>query len=149
MPHSVADHGGADSSSTSMGEPANTDQFIQASRAALSLSKPYKGRSAAEIGAFIDSEVRPKLSDPPFPTKRPARLPGGDDRFEKSKFARRYVCDSCGNLVGFSSKKGRAGGRYDYELAGSYVDHGWASLPAVVHKLAYESKLIDCTWWCN
>ena len=144
----AADEDGAgDSSCTSAGEHMIIAEFLQAVRHAVARHRPTC--SPGEIDEFIRLQVRPQISDPPSGTKRPQELPFADDRFQQSMFQRQYVCDSCRCIVKFSSQKRVTGGRFACEFAGSYVEPGWGILPGAVLKQAYESRLIDCTWYCS
>ena len=144
MAHEADEDGAGDSE----GDQTIIDEFLQAVRRAVQ-STDRRNRSPGEIDEFIRDQVRPQISDPPFGTKRPAALAFGDDRFEKAKFQRRYVCDCCGRIVTFSSKQRGTGNRVVCEFAGSYLYRGWSILPGAVQKQAYESRLIDCTWYCS
>jgi hypothetical protein len=94
--------------------------------------------------------VEPKIQIPPLSTKRPRYLPEGDDRFNKVKVRRTYGCDSCGNLVSFSSWKRHTGERAKGEFQGSYKDNSWAgNVPGELIVRAYNEGLIDCTWQCT
>ena len=84
----------------------------------------------------------------PFPTRIPIELPIGDDRFAK-KASRRFVCDSCGNIVTFSSMKKGNGVRNHCEFAGAYLKNEWATIPGELQQRAYAEKLIDATWFCS
>ena len=91
-----------------------------------------------------------QIQMPPFETKRPRCLPDGDDRFNKSKVERTYGCDSCGNLVSFSSWKRDTGSRAQGEFQGSYIDKSWAGkIPGEMLVRAYNEGLIDCSWQCT
>lgn len=92
----------------------------------------------------------PQIQIPPYELKRPQTLPAGDDRFNKIKTKRTYACDSCGNLVGYSSWTRQTGSRALGEFQGSYVDHSWAgNVPPQMIERAYNEGLIDCTWFCT
>jgi hypothetical protein len=95
-------------------------------------------------------QVEPQIQIPPFQTMRPPFLPDGDDRFNKSKTQRTYACDSCGNLVSFSSWKRCKSLRAHGEFQGSYIDKSWAiNVPGELMVRAYNERLIDCTWQCT
>jgi hypothetical protein len=98
----------------------------------------------------ISPAKNPIIQDPPFDTPRPLFLPECDDRFNKSKRLRIYACDTCPNLVGFSSWTRSKSLRAHGEFQGSYFDSTWAnSIPGELLKRAYTSRLIDCTWRCS
>ena len=98
----------------------------------------------------ISPAKKPILQDPPFDTPRPLFLPECDDRFNKSKRLRIYACDTCPNLVGFSSWTRSKSLRAHGEFQGSYFDSTWAnSIPGELLMRAYTSRLIDCTWHCS
>ena len=95
-------------------------------------------------------KVEPQLHDPPFPTKMPQSLPDGDDRFNKRKNDRVFVCDGCGVLVSFSSRSKGTGWRYQGEFQGSWQDHSWKdNVDGSLLKQAYELRMLDCRWYCT
>jgi hypothetical protein len=103
------------------------------------------------IDAYISNPGKnPILQDPPFDTPRPPFLPDCDDRFNKCKRLRVYACDTCPNLVSFSSWTRSNSLRAHGEYQGSYFDSTWAgSIPGEMLMRAYTSRLIDCTWRCS
>ena len=103
------------------------------------------------MDAYISNPGKnPILQDPPFDTPRPPFLPDCDDRFNKCKRLRVYACDTCPNLVSFSSWTRSNSLRAHGEYQGSYFDSTWAgSIPGELLMRAYTSRLIDCTWRCS
>ena len=94
--------------------------------------------------------VYPKIQNPPFDSMQPPSLPECDDRFNKSKRDRVYACDTCHNIVAFSSWRQNKSNRALGEFQGSYSDNSWAeSIPGKLLKRAYTEGLIDCTWHCS
>jgi hypothetical protein len=92
----------------------------------------------------------PMIQNPPFETPLPLFLPECDDRFNKKKRLRVYACDTCPNLVSYSSWTRCNSSRALGEFQGSYFDNTWQdSIPGELMKRAYESRLIDCTWSCS
>ena len=84
-----------------------------------------------------------------LPTRMPARLSAPDNRFHKSKKARVFVCDECGQEVRFSSVHRNTGyRRADCEFAGSFHCNKWHDLPAFLRREAWEQRFIDATWYC-
>jgi hypothetical protein len=98
----------------------------------------------------IAPDKYPIIQNPPFDTMQPPFLPECDDRFNKIKRLRIYACDTCLNLVGFSSWTHSKSSRAHGEFQGSYFDNTWAgSIPGELLMRAYTEKLIDCTWHCS
>ncbi len=95
-------------------------------------------------------DICPIIHNPPFDCKQPPSLRECDDRFNKLKCKRIYACDTCLNLVGFSSWTHSTSKRAHGEFQGSYFDNSWArSIPGELLMRAYTEKLIDCTWHCS
>ena len=98
----------------------------------------------------IAPDMYPIIQNPPFDSKQPPSLPECDDRFNKIKRKRIYACDTCHNIVGFSSWTHSTSKRAHGEFQGSYFDNTWAgSIPGELLMRAYTEKLIDCTWHCS
>jgi hypothetical protein len=98
----------------------------------------------------IKPGVYPSIQNPPFDSMQPPSLPECDDRFNKSKRQRVYACDTCHNIVAFSSWTQNKSNRALGEFQGSYSDNSWAgSIPGELLKRAYTEGLIDCTWHCS
>jgi hypothetical protein len=92
----------------------------------------------------------PIIQNPPFDSMQPPSLADCDDRFNKVKKLRVYVCDTCENIVTFSTWKKNKVSRELGEFQGSYSDTSWAgSIPGEFLKRAYTEGLIDCTWHCS
>jgi hypothetical protein len=98
----------------------------------------------------IAPDMYPIIQNPPFDSKQPPSLPECDDRFNRLKRKRIYACDTCHNIVGFSSWTHSTSKRAHGEFQGSYFDNSWArSIPGELLMRAYTEKLIDCTWHCS
>ena len=95
--------------------------------------------------------IEPIIQWPPYPERRPACLLEGDNRFDVRKQERVYVCDACGHRVPYSSKTRQTGPRAVAEFLGCYSDGTWKGTipPGRALKLAWESRLVDCTWLCS
>jgi hypothetical protein len=92
----------------------------------------------------------PIIQNPPFDSMQPPSLHECDDRFNKVKKLRVYVCDTCDNIVTFSTWNKNKSYRELGEFQGSYSDTSWAgSIPGEFLKRAYTEGLIDCTWHCS
>ena len=93
-------------------------------------------------------EYTPEIQNPPLMHRTPMFI--SDQRFEKRQRERVFVCDSCRNIVPYSSVMRNTGSRADYTFAGSYLDHSWAlSIPGQCLYDAWANGLIDCTWHCH
>jgi hypothetical protein len=94
--------------------------------------------------------VNPMIQNPPFDSMQPPSLHECDDRFNKEKKKRVYACDTCHNIVPFSTWNKNKSYRALGEFQGSYSDTSWnGSIPGELLKRAYTEGLIDCTWHCS
>jgi hypothetical protein len=136
----------AEASAIREAKDAETKRWAVAVRAANNLLV----RNFITDAQRIAPDKNPIIQNPPFDTMRPLFLPECDDRFNKSKRLRIYACDTCHNLVGFSSWTRSKSSRAHGEFQGSYFDNTWAdSIPGELLMRAYTSRLIDCTWHCS
>jgi hypothetical protein len=107
-------------------------------------------RTFYEDAHRIAPDKTPMIQNPPFETTLPLYLPECDARFHKKKTLRVYACDTCDNIVSYSSWTRCNSSRALGEFQGSYVDNSWQdSIPGELLERAYESRLIDCTWSCT
>ena len=90
----------------------------------------------------------PVIQNPPLMNRTPMFI--SDQRFELRQRDKVFKCDSCRNIVPYSSVKRNTGSRAEYTFAGSYLDHSWAlSIPGECLYKAWANGLIDCTWHCH
>ena len=90
----------------------------------------------------------PVIQNPPLVNRTPRSI--SDQRFASRQPDRVFICDSCRNIVTYSSVKRNTGSRAEHTFAGSYLDHSWAlSIPVQCLYDAWANGLIDCTWHCH
>ena len=92
----------------------------------------------------------PQLLREPLAFRAPPELHHLDNRFEKCQPDRRYVCDSCGDVVEYCSYQRNWQPRSEGKFQGSYLESCWdKNVPPKFVRRAYEARLIDCTWHCH
>ena len=83
-----------------------------------------------------------------YPHRMPRCFKPGDHRF-RNKTERTYACDTCGQLVTYSSQTRGTGSRSQCDFLGAYRDNSWRQFPGECQQRAWELALIDCTWFCH